>query len=606
MTLSRRPHREEEDPDQALESFPRELAVFSAAYWDGWKLMIFARFLRLRPSHQVPSGPYTRIDFRNSRIQTSDLGLWRTAVPGEPPCLFQVAAYSYSSAGAGQFLRNISMSISFAFESWVASSKKKLDPASGRGFCFFIGGKNRSKVWREILLEHAQEWQAEKWQETEKEQVYFEGRQGPVWIYILKVDREVRHHYGLLKDSEFAQGRELGRNFARAAKDMGLRNVLVCFSQTSQPMEQGIVIGFDLAAYSFKNEKEPVGPSLHLSKNGKALEAELLKDAKSLAFGVNLARHLVNLPPSELNPDSYAKFISQLFSQLPATKVEVWDPKRLEKEKMGLHLAVGRGSEHGSRMVHIKYRPVGAKRKAPIAFVGKGLTFDSGGLDIKPSSGMRLMKKDMGGSAAIVGLAHWALTRGLKVNCDFYLALAENAVDARSFRPGDVYIARNGLSVEIHNTDAEGRLVLADVLDVAITAHDKPEVVVDVATLTGAIKVALGADLPGMFCNHDRLADIFLHTAQASGDPCWRMPLYAKYNSQLNSGFADLVNATDGFGGAITAALFLGKFVGDTPWIHLDIYAWNDRPAGGSGQGVLSLAAFLKQLEKDSRLSFKM
>jgi len=206
----------------------------------------------------------------------------------------------------------------------------------------------------------------------------------------------------------------------------------------------------------------------------------------------------------------------------------------------------------------------------------------------------------MGGSAAVLGTAMWAVASGLKVNLDVYLALAENSVSDKSFRPSDVVTARNGMSVEIHNTDAEGRLVLADALDVAVKQKTKPRAVVDVATLTGAIKVALGAQLAGLFANDSKLSSALSSAGSQAGDLMWSMPLYRKYSSQMSSNFADMVNATDGFGGAITAALFLEKFVADVPWAHLDIYAWKDAPdgcwleAGGSGQSILALAAFLK------------
>jgi leucyl aminopeptidase len=189
---------------------------------------------------------------------------------------------------------------------------------------------------------------------------------------------------------------------------------------------------------------------------------------------------------------------------------------------------------------------------------------------------------------------------------DIYLALAENMVDARSFRPSDVMTARNGMQVEIHNTDAEGRLVLADVLDVAVTQQgaDEPEMVIDVATLTGAIKVALGAELAGLFSNDDRLAEDLNRAGQAAGDLNWRMPMYGRYTSGMSTPFADIVNAVDGFGGAITAALFLEKFTRQKSWAHLDIYGWNDKAtgpytfAGGNGQAVQCLAQFLTDRAK--------
>ena len=254
------------------------------------------------------------------------------------------------------------------------------------------------------------------------------------------------------------------------------------------------------------------------------------------------------------------------------------------------------------RLVKISYRPTkAAKGTQPIALVGKGITFDSGGLDIKPAAGMRLMKKDMGGSAAVVGAVYWAALTGAAHPIDAYVALAENSIGSRAFRPGDVLTARNGTTVEIHNTDAEGRLVLADALDVAVTASEKPRAVIDLATLTGAIKVALGANLAGLFTTDETLGAALAEAGTRAGDLTWAMPLVQRYRAQSNSNFADGVNAVDGFGGAITAALFLEKFARDVPWAHLDIYAWKDAAdgafaeGGGSGQGVLLLAEWLSR-----------
>ncbi|MEK7357338.1 MAG: leucyl aminopeptidase family protein, partial [Bdellovibrionota bacterium] len=257
----------------------------------------------------------------------------------------------------------------------------------------------------------------------------------------------------------------------------------------------------------------------------------------------------------------------------------------------------------GPCLVHLSYRPKMKTADArPIAIVGKGVTFDSGGLDVKPSSGMRWMKKDMGGSAASVGLAYWAVTSGLPLPLDIYLSLAENAIGGASFRPGDVITARNGTTVEIGNTDAEGRLVLADALDVAVTRKEMPAAVINIATLTGAIKVGLGADIAGLFSNNDSLATEIEEAGRRTGDLSWRMPLFQPYKSMLRSTFADTNNCSDGgFGGAITAALFLEMFVKDVPWAHLDIYAWKDgsggpyAESGGNGQPIQALASVLEK-----------
>ncbi len=362
------------------------------------------------------------------------------------------------------------------------------------------------------------------------------------------------------------------------------------------------VTGLEIALYRYKralNEEVPKF-KLIITNKGKPVTAKQVESLAVSGQSVNLARHLTNLPPNELNPVSYADFVRDFLDGQKGLKVDIWDEKRIKKENMGLHFAVGQGSSYPPRLVHIRYRPARSKG-APIAVVGKGITFDTGGLDIKPATGMRLMKKDMGGAAAVLGLAYWASQSGHSKPVDFYLALAENAVSSESFRPSDVLTARNGMTVEIHNTDAEGRLVLADALDVAITNRETPRAVIDVATLTGAIKVALGAGLTGLFANDPKLCNQIVSASHEAGDLVWPMPLFQKYRSLTSSNFADMVNAVDGFGGAVTAALFLEKFVKDVPWAHLDIYAWKDNAegcwleSGGSGQAVLGLAAFLNQ-----------
>lgn len=358
--------------------------------------------------------------------------------------------------------------------------------------------------------------------------------------------------------------------------------------------------GLEIALYRYRRVRKTESPKFKLSlkHQGRRMANKDIEPLCYLGQAVNLARHLTNLPPNELNPVTYAEFAQGLLAKRKDLRVEVWEEGRLRKENMTLLLEVGRASGTPPRLVHLRYRPKGAKGK-PIALVGKGITFDTGGIDIKPSSGMRLMKKDMGGSAAVLGVMSWAVNSGLKVPLDGYLTLAENAVDGHGFRPSDVITARNGLAVEIHNTDAEGRLALADAIDVAVTDKEKPHVVVDVATLTGAIKVALGSQLAGLFSNQSDLAQKIASAGQEVGELSWIMPLFRRYRASMNSNFADLVNSVDGFGGAVTAALFLEKFVRDVPWAHLDIYAWKDSSdgcwleSGGSGQSVLNLAQWL-------------
>jgi leucyl aminopeptidase len=252
--------------------------------------------------------------------------------------------------------------------------------------------------------------------------------------------------------------------------------------------------------------------------------------------------------------------------------------------------AVGRAAAPGRepRLLELEY---GDQRHPRIAIVGKGVCFDSGGLDLKPSSGMRLMKKDMGGAAHALALAGLIIRGRLPVRLHLLIPAVENAVSGAAFRPGDVLRSRNGLTVEVGNTDAEGRLVLADALTRAL--EDKPELIVDFATLTGAARVALGPDLPALFVNDDALAESLLASGTSVSDPLWRMPLWEPYGEMLASDIADLNNMTDApMAGAVTAALFLQKFVpAGTAWAHLDTYAWRGgakpgRPRGGEALGL--------------------
>jgi leucyl aminopeptidase len=452
----------------------------------------------------------------------------------------------------------------------------------------------------------------------EQESVSFQGTKGPVWVVRSRGLSDGAKGASSLEKSTVAKVRDLAGSIVPSAAGQKLEALNVEMHGLTLAEERAVATGMEMASYSYQ-ENRPVAPKARRSLPDvrfKVASAEFAKFDREagieLGFAVNVARHFTNIPGGDLNPRSYAEAVQKIFAKIPTVSVEVWDGEKLEAEKMGLLLAVGRAAAEGPRFVQIRYRPKiekGAKALSPLALVGKGITFDSGGLDIKPSSGMRWMKKDMGGSAAVVGLMLWAARTGLPMPMDGYLSLAENAVGAGAFRPGDVVIARNGKAVEISNTDAEGRLVLADALDFAVDKDDseKPRMVINLATLTGAIKVALGADVAGLFSNNDDLADALFEAGLNVGDPMWRMPLVQAYRSQLKSTFGDFSNCSEGgFGGAITAALFLQSFVRDVPWAHLDIYAWKDGAsgacceAGGSGQGVLALAEALRKLAAES------
>lgn len=402
------------------------------------------------------------------------------------------------------------------------------------------------------------------------------------------------------KNQFYAHARDIIGAKLNHFTDGGPKKTVVEILGLSEEAIHGVLVGLELAAYRFE-EKNSIGLAhLEFFVDGKKIQAKVHEESKQLALSINFARHLVNLPPNELHPVNFAAMIKKGFQTSKTIKVEVWDEKRLAKEKCGLHLGVGAASAHPPRLVKITYKTA-KKAKKKIALVGKGITFDTGGLDIKPPAGMRMMKKDMGGAATISAVFAWLESSGLALEVEGYLALAENSIDKNATRPSDIHIARNGLKVEIDNTDAEGRLVLADAIDVA--CDKKPDLIIDAATLTGAGKVALGQDIASLFSNDDKLAKAIQEAGDKVGDPCWRMPLHQPYSNELSSSFADCTNSSSsGFGGSITAALFLQKFVRDIPWAHLDIYSWttSNQPAlvqkGGSGQAVANLIEYLKSI----------
>jgi leucyl aminopeptidase len=260
--------------------------------------------------------------------------------------------------------------------------------------------------------------------------------------------------------------------------------------------------------------------------------------------------------------------------------------------------AVGRASASAPRLIDLQWSPPGGEALPRLTLVGKGVCFDSGGLDIKPSSGMALMKKDMGGAAVALGLGNLLMRAGIRARLRVLVPAVENAIGGNAYRPGDVLATRKGLTVEVGNTDAEGRLVLCDAL--ALADADKPDLIIDFATLTGAARVALGPELPALFGSDDGLVQSLARVAAAEHDPLWPMPLWMGYDDELGSKIADLNNvAASGLAGAIFGALFLKRFVTDTPnWLHLDLYAWNskDRPGRGVGaeaQAVRGVYRFL-------------
>lgn len=490
-------------------------------------------------------------------------------------------------------------SFSFQNHSKKSTPKQVKKENTHKGYVYFLGVPDKNK-YQQIIDFHGLDWQKSGLGASEKDLSYFTGKKGPVWIL---------RYNSTIKEPSYSWCRDQVGSLVSHFKIHHLQTVDFEFHSTSDEQELASLIGLDLAAYQFKHAfdaKQKVYsdlPHLVFLKTLGSIDKKVIAEAKARSRALNLTRHLVNLPPNELNPSTFVNWVKQNVKNTSTMKVDIWSEAKLKKEKSNLHLAVGSGSVHKPAMIHLKYRPKNLKvKKAPIAFVGKGITFDTGGLDLKPSSAMRLMKKDMGGAATVFGLAFWVQQSQYPYPCDFYLGLAENSVGSRSYRPSDIIESRAGFKVEIDNTDAEGRLVLADCLDIASNqkGNDEPKVIIDVATLTGAIKVALGAEIAGLFSNDNELAQKLNQAGNATGDLNWIMPLHEKYFSQLSSPFADFKNSADGFGGAITAALFLHKFVKGKKWAHLDIYAWADKGygaisnVGGNAQSLQCLIEFLK------------
>jgi leucyl aminopeptidase len=294
---------------------------------------------------------------------------------------------------------------------------------------------------------------------------------------------------------------------------------------------------------------------------------QAFKSREAVANGVVLARDLVNEPANVLFPDEFARRAGAL--KKVGVGVTVFDVSAMKRLGMNALVAVGQGSVHDSRMVVMRWNGAGRDKK-PVAFIGKGVCFDTGGISIKPAQGMEDMKGDMAGAACVVGLMQALAARKAKVNAVGVIGLVENMPDGKAQRPGDIVTTMSGQTIEIINTDAEGRLVLADLLHFVGTRF-KPQFMIDLATLTGAIIVALGQEYAGMFSNDEKLVERLTNAGEAIGERVWRMPLGPEYDKLIDSKFADMKNTGGRYGGSITAAQLLQRFVGKTPWAHLDI-----------------------------------
>lgn len=350
-------------------------------------------------------------------------------------------------------------------------------------------------------------------------------------------------------------------------------------------------VGWGLGTYRYQRYKRNGNghASLVWPANADRTRAEHLIEAHTLV------RDLINTPTEDMGPDALAANVKQVARAFGAKVQVIVGADLLRRNFPAIH-AVGRAAAREPRLIDLRWGPADAPK---LTLVGKGVCFDSGGLDIKPASGMRWMKKDMGGAATALGLAQLIMASQLRVRLRVLIPAVENAIAGNAYRPGDVIRTRKGLSVEIGNTDAEGRVILCDAL--ALADEEAPELLLDFATLTGAARVALGPELAALFTDDDQLAEDVTRFGSSHDDPVWRLPLWAPYRRMIDSKFADITNSSDsGFGGAITAALFLKEFVTRSQaWAHFDLFAWNNsdkpgRPYGGEAMTMRALFGLLE------------
>jgi leucyl aminopeptidase len=356
-----------------------------------------------------------------------------------------------------------------------------------------------------------------------------------------------------------------------------------------------ICLGFAYGGYRFDRYRSVKHECARLEPAENADMSYVSNAAEAL----RMARDWINTPAGDFGPVELSAAARQVAHSHQAAFKE-WVGEELLSENFPAIHAVGRAAHQAPRLIELRSTPPGSEAWPRLTLVGKGVCFDSGGLDIKPSSGMALMKKDMGGAAVALGLAHLLMLAKVRVRLRLLIPAVENAISANAYHPGDVLATRKGLSVEVGNTDAEGRLVLCDAL--AWADAERPDLIMDFATLTGAARVALGPELPALFGNDETVLQEFARASAAEHDPVWPMPLWANYEDELSSKIADLNNvASSGFAGAIFGALFLKRFVTETPrWLHLDLYAWNakDRPGrsvGGEAQVLRGAYRYLVQ-----------
>ncbi len=403
-----------------------------------------------------------------------------------------------------------------------------------------------------------------------------------------------------LGDADSASPETVMRAIGSAVRSLaGTRRVAISIPLADDELLVATALAARLGAYDFvefrgkskKGRPQPVRAiTLLLESEPTPAQRQSVKDVAVIADGVTLARDLVNTPPSALHPAELADAAEQAVADLPVD-VTVWEVPDLERDGCGGILAVGMGSAHPPRLVRMEYAPDGAT--AHLALVGKGITFDTGGISIKPAASMDEMKADMGGAAAVIGAVQAIARLGLNVHVTGWVPTAENMPSGTAQRPSDVITMFDGTTVEVLNTDAEGRLILADALGMAVA--EKPDLIIDAATLTGAQRVALGARIAGVMANSDEARAQVCEAAGRAGEAVWPMPLPEDLRASLDSPVADIANIGDRLGGMLSAGVFLKEFIPDRqPWVHIDIAgpAFNEKaaygytPKGGTGAAV--------------------
>ena len=374
-------------------------------------------------------------------------------------------------------------------------------------------------------------------------------------------------------------------------------------SFAGQASLRDLQLGWGLAQYRYaphkQDDREQRLPLLALT------ETQISTDSSALVLGTHIVREMVNCPANQMTPEGIEAAAREL-AEACSAEIKVVSGEALPDHAPALHI-VGRAAEVGPRMIELNWGEAGPA----ITLVGKGISFDSGGLDIKPSKAMEIMKKDMGGAAHVLGIAAALMTAGVKCRLRVLIAAAENAISAQSMRPLDVIDTAAGIPVEVGNTDAEGRLVLADALYHALHDDGYPEPVflLDFATLTGAARIALGTECPALFCNRTETGQTMMTLGAELHDPVWQLPLFEAYDRHLDAGQAGLSSTGNagGYGGAITAALFLRRFTGrEVNWAHIDVMAWNlsarpGRPKGGEAMGLRTSFAYIQKLAEDAQ-----